>query len=290
MENNILDFNPVLLSAIKYNGFLNYSDSYRKMQSRYVKDIEIDYYLASNRGGINIEGEFIEYKKGDIAVRYPGQFVYGINPYSCYFLCIDAYGRIKRSDNYNFSEYENNDNIQLTDISKKFNHPAINSLPHKINCEKTDYAGKIIESLYMENLSLNKNDLQKFKIKSLLFQLFNELLSLCSDNDKNIHNINNVLNYIHANFTDEITVEKLIENSNMSKAVFHSKFKKHTGFTPLEYIINLKIKKAQYCLLNGYSVSETANICGWFDSVYFTAVFKKHTGFTPSAYRRTFTQ
>ena len=69
MENSILDFNPVLLSAVKYNGFLNYSDSYRKMQSRYVKDIEIDYYLASDRGGINIDGEFTEYKKGDIAGR-----------------------------------------------------------------------------------------------------------------------------------------------------------------------------------------------------------------------------
>ncbi len=282
---NISNFNPVLLFSNKYDGFEYFSEEHKNLTPRYVKDIEIDYYLRSNGGGINVDGEFIEYKRGDIAIRFPGQLVYGVNPYSCYFLCIDSYGRTERADNYIIDNFNYDNNDTRRDISKKFDNEMFNSLPNRISCDKTDYAGKIIEALYLENLAIKKDSYREFKIKTLLFQLFNELFSINRKNNFDTNSIDNVIAYIHSHFTEEINVSELIDMSNMSKAVFHKKFKIATDYIPLEYITNLRIKKAQYCLLNGYSVSETAALCGWFDSVYFSSVFKKHTGITPSLYK-----
>lgn len=67
-------------------------------------------------------------------------------------------------------------------------------------------------------------------------------------------------------------------------------FKKEVGITPLEYMTNLRMKKAEIMLTsmwnNGYSVSEIAGHCGYDDALYFSRVFKKTFGCSPSVFAK----
>lgn len=66
------------------------------------------------------------------------------------------------------------------------------------------------------------------------------------------------------------------------------RFKKETGVTPLEYMIRLRMKKAESMLAEmhtiEFSVAEVAALCGYENPLYFSRVFKKHFGVSPSAY------
>lgn len=67
-------------------------------------------------------------------------------------------------------------------------------------------------------------------------------------------------------------------------------FKKELGVTPLEYMTNLRMKKAETLLTamwtNEYSIAEIAEQCGYEDALYFSRVFKKHFGCAPSAFAK----
>lgn len=66
-------------------------------------------------------------------------------------------------------------------------------------------------------------------------------------------------------------------------------FKKEVGVTPLEYLIRVRMKKAETILsaMSGdYSVAEIARLCGYDDALYFSRVFKKYFGCSPSAFAK----
>ena len=66
-------------------------------------------------------------------------------------------------------------------------------------------------------------------------------------------------------------------------------FKKEVGVTPLEYLIRVRMKKAETILsaMSGdYSVAEVARLCGYDDALYFSRVFKKYFGCSPSAFAK----
>lgn len=65
-------------------------------------------------------------------------------------------------------------------------------------------------------------------------------------------------------------------------------FKKEIGLTPLEYMTQLRMKRA--CVLltmqgsEDYAIGEIAQLCGFDDALYFSRVFKKVYGLSPSAF------
>lgn len=67
-------------------------------------------------------------------------------------------------------------------------------------------------------------------------------------------------------------------------------FKKEMGVTPLEYMIRLRMKKAETMLTamwnNEYSIAEVAEQCGFDDALYFSRVFKKNFGCSPSKFAK----
>ncbi|NFA60211.1 response regulator [Clostridium sporogenes] len=94
------------------------------------------------------------------------------------------------------------------------------------------------------------------------------------------------LEYIEANYSEEITLEKAASISNLSIYYFSKLFKKEMGMTFISYVTKYKIEKAEELLENtDIPIVNIASQLGYYECGYFTKVFKKIKGITPSEYR-----
>ncbi len=95
------------------------------------------------------------------------------------------------------------------------------------------------------------------------------------------------LEYIHAYYNTNITIEDICNEVHVSPFYFIRTFKKKMGVTPYQYLLKLRIQKAKELLkLGQYSVSETAALCGFVNLSHFSSFFKEMTGCSPLEYRK----
>lgn len=92
---------------------------------------------------------------------------------------------------------------------------------------------------------------------------------------------------IRSDFTQkDLSIAQLCTLCGISEAYFRRIFVKKFGVSPKEYIINLRINYAKNLLKSGqFSVSETAEFCGYSEECHFSREFTKRTGLNPKKYR-----
>lgn len=96
-----------------------------------------------------------------------------------------------------------------------------------------------------------------------------------------------LLRAIQSDISREWTAKDLASIGNMCESKLFSLFKEATGFTPISYLIRLRVRAAMMELRNSRSsVTEIAYEVGFSDSNYFARQFRKVTGMSPSEYRR----
>ena len=84
-----------------------------------------------------------------------------------------------------------------------------------------------------------------------------------------------------------LTVDELVEEMGMGRTVFFNKLKSLTGLSPVEFIREMRIKRAAQLLEERqYNITEVTYMVGMNDSRYFAKCFKNTYGITPSEYRR----
>ncbi|OPJ59883.1 AraC family transcriptional regulator [Clostridium oryzae] len=121
--------------------------------------------------------------------------------------------------------------------------------------------------------------------------IFSEILALLfrykegnQYNYSNSRKVDKIINYMTENYMENITLQQLAEHSRISPSYLGSIFKKVTGKSTIEYLINIRITKAKSLLRDGFTVSETSKLVGFNDIFYFSKAFKKHEGISPSQY------
>ena len=99
--------------------------------------------------------------------------------------------------------------------------------------------------------------------------------------------IKEVLEYIDGHLTDSsVTTASLAEIACLSPTYLSALFRKKTGKTISEYILEKRILLACRLLKNpGMKLYEIAGAVGYEDAKYFAKIFKKRMGVTPSEFR-----
>lgn len=83
------------------------------------------------------------------------------------------------------------------------------------------------------------------------------------------------------------TVEEMAATVGMGTTLFNERVKSYTGFTPLTYLINLRISEAIKLMRKpDLNVTDIALDTGFYSSQHFSSTFKKLTGYTPSQFRK----
>jgi len=102
-------------------------------------------------------------------------------------------------------------------------------------------------------------------------------------------NIVCAVHFIEENLSKSLNLADIANQANLSKYHFTRVFNTMTGFSPLEFVVILKMHKAKNLLREqNLPVSAVAEEVGYLDLRNFDRRFKLHTGFTPSAYRKFF--
>lgn len=98
--------------------------------------------------------------------------------------------------------------------------------------------------------------------------------------------IDEVLLYIHSNYSKEISVGDLAEQNYMNSSNFSRLFKNSVGISIIDYLKKIRINKAKDLLESSYkSISEIALEVGYKSENLFYKDFKRIENITPSKYR-----
>ena len=92
---------------------------------------------------------------------------------------------------------------------------------------------------------------------------------------------------LRENLSHQWTVEEMAALVGLGTTAFSEKVKSYTGFSPLNYLINIRISEAIKLLKRpDVHVTDIALDVGFYSSQHFATTFKKLTGYTPSDFRK----
>ena len=100
--------------------------------------------------------------------------------------------------------------------------------------------------------------------------------------------IQEVMAFMEQNMDNaELTIDQFAEAIRMGRTVFYNKLKATLGLTPVDFVQEMRIKRAvQLMNGSGFTVAEIAYRTGFNDPKYFSRCFKKHMGMTPTEYQK----
>lgn len=127
----------------------------------------------------------------------------------------------------------------------------------------------------------------KVESRGIVYQLMARFLKDAQPKAEiNDDRIQKVLSYIRKNIYKTIDIDSLAAISCLSKDHFIRLFKKEVNNTPLQYINQKKIEKAQLILItDSMPIKNISYLLAYEDHSYFNRLFKKLTGVTPQQYR-----
>lgn len=241
-------------------------------------------YVKNGSIGVTADTRFYELKTGMMVFHKPNEFhklwsSRGTRPeiYVFSFLCedsiLDAFkGRI----------------VELNDFEKTLLEHIANELS-----EKTTYINKKAdEHIFSLKSGETAEDLQiaKASLELLISNLRNSVsvdkktltanLSLTHEDI-----FNDAVKFLKLNLSENILIEDICKEINVSSTTLKRIFKKYTGDSIKKYFHNLKIEKSKEMLKQGLQIGYIADALGFSSQNYFCYAFKRETGETPFSYK-----
>lgn len=93
--------------------------------------------------------------------------------------------------------------------------------------------------------------------------------------------------WVADNYTASSPVARMAEAAGLPERTFSRRFRKATGYTPVEYVQALRIEEAKQMLeTTDEPTDSVALAAGYADPVFFRRIFKRSVGVTPARYRQ----
>ena len=172
--------------------------------------------------------------------------------------------------------------------------------------------GKLIYDCYREILNIllygfknmsNRLDLPPIAYYEKLYDSYFSLDDIFSGLENEIHDLTEkyienrkqaeikpirlAKQYIYENYDQNLSLENVSAKIGFNPAYFSTLFKKETGINFLEYVMEIRVQKAQNLLIStNSSLMEISTKVGYADFKYFSKIFKRITGLKPTEYRR----
>lgn len=241
---------------------------------REVKDYEIDMECSSERIYFYDGIKERRLHCGDVLVRRPHGIVSSIGGQDSYILTLD-FSKRAYTDVYSrniggvFQPFTENELVtRLEPIIHPIHAREIMSIYAKLIClsnHNSPAAKELVsELIYMLNAEVSRKNYE------LILP------------EKNISAA--VIEYMHDNMDRHISLDELAKLVSLEKSYFLRLFRKETGKTPIDILIEMRLAKASDLISStDLTVKEIADKCGYNTVSFFISEYKKRYGITPGA-------
>ena len=253
-----------------------------------LKDIHISYKEACSAAMLSsIYGKLIVYNFNDII---PGDKMHGKQLH----IPVDTrlYDDLKIGA---FQEIKKDIADIITEIkTSRLGPDAINTITNNIvllSCKTINELGYNVFDIMGNDFSMSfdiKEIKDLFELQEWLLSFFfkvNEYINQ-KRNSRNETLISKVKEYIDTKYSENITLTSISRNFGISSGYLSVLFNDSIGQNFIDYLSNLRIKKAKELLKNtDLRIYEITEKVGYRDAYYFSAAFKKIVGINPTEYR-----
>ena len=168
-------------------------------------------------------------------------------------------------------------NVEFLEINKK-QDALIQSLG--LALLETAAKGDSLGNLYAESL------IQTFALHVLSNYTNATPVPVVSAGGLSGYRLNRVLEFIDANVENEISLADLAEVADLSAFHFSRAFRKSTGKTPQQHVMQQRLERAKLLLARpDLPIVEVSLRSGFKNQSHFTSWFRKYTNFTPKLWR-----
>src|SRR5688572_560980 len=272
---HIMEFGSKKSSTILFNSLKQ--ESSKSLRFYYVVDGKYEWIIDQQH--------YILYP-GDLAIILPGQVFGGEKDFldigTISWLCIQA-AQVEGNGKMaigKWSSISESENRTINKILTLNNSPVLSRLKE---------AGVILQNIQQEILN------QEIGYVTRVNQLIDELFILIARQLTRQNNSRRdfpqtfmkLEQTLRDNLSHQWTVEEMAALVGLGTTAFSEKVKSFTGFSPLNYLINIRISEAIKLLKrNDVNVTDIALDTGFYSSQHFATTFKKLTGYTPSEFRK----
>lgn len=142
---------------------------------------------------------------------------------------------------------------------------------------------------YNENM-IGRNMMLKLGLAELLICI-SRLQNIYGDKKESLSQkqitVENTMKFINENYEHKLSLQEIADHIGYSKNYLCTYFKENSGFSLIEYLNGVRVKKSQYYLKHTKtSVTDIAMLCGFDSITHFGRVFKSITGCSPLQYRK----
>lgn len=270
---DITDFKSEKAFYVNSCGITHTNEDYSVIREFGRNDYHI-LYVTKGNCYIEKENSIITLDENDIFIYYPHE----MQMYS-----FDS----KENISYwiHFSGYEvENLLLQLNLTAGKHRLDEFNNISALFNSIQKEYSTYSI----IKDETNQKAKISKIKNGGLLIELLSNIsLSINCIYDKEISSkfIDNVNRFPENDFD----IDFYAKLENLSRSRYNYLFKKETGLSPKQYLINSRIAKSEWYLKHSdLNISQIAENVGYPDALYFSRIFKKKNGVSPMNYLKKF--
>ncbi|MBX3240919.1 MAG: helix-turn-helix transcriptional regulator [Chitinophagaceae bacterium] len=277
----LVPFPHILEFAFKKSNTVQF-DSLKKNVSEFLRF----YYVVDGRLSWVIDGNHCILYPGDLAVILPGQIFGGerdlMEPGTVFWIEIQL--GLERQDGRlslgKWCLFTENECRAISRVLFSNNSPVVS---------KFREAGNILQTMQAEFQS------QEIGFTTRINQLLHDLIilttrHLTSQNSSRRDFPQSFIKLeqtLRDNLSHQWTVDEMAVLMALGATAFSERVKNFTGFSPLNYLINIRISEAIKLLKQSdRSVTDIALEVGFYSSQHFATTFKKLTGYTPSEFRK----
>ncbi len=151
---------------------------------------------------------------------------------------------------------------------------------------KNDDKKNIMEFVSKTISCSTMDGVREFTVKTI-DEICDKIIAASSDGENKNKIIEFVLNYIHSDYMEDISLEQVAEKVSLSPGYFSKVFKKEVGQGFVKYLTAYRLERAKEKLTEGnMKIIDICKSVGIPDLSYFCFVFRKETGLSPDEYRK----
>lgn len=129
----------------------------------------------------------------------------------------------------------------------------------------------------------------KRMIKAICLDMLREIIEIVGSHQKEVQKsiMDKAVKFMKENYSSDLSLETLADHYYLNPTYFSRMFRKYTGTTFTDYLIELRMEKAKELLALGkYKIYEISQMVGYRSDKYFFRIFKQYTGQSPTEYCR----